>query len=108
MAWLRHPALIRTLTLGLLLWVGGDIGAHGLFASDFSPIVVSGSSVHPSDDGGRATVPDHCFCHSISMAAGTSTVIVGLTPSGTLVLYVSPQVPLGNRHPLDRPPQPIA
>lgn len=104
----RHSTLLRALTLFVLLWVAFDIGAHGLFASDFAPIVASGSSVRMSDNGSGATAPDHCFCHGISVAAGTPTMIVGLTPAGTLVLYLAPQVPLGDRHPLDRPPQPTA
>jgi hypothetical protein len=108
MVWSRHSSLLRALTLLLLLWVGFDIGAHGLFASDFAPIVESGWSVHLSDGGNGAAAPDHCFCHGISVAAGMPSMIVSLTPAGTLVLYLAPQVPLGDHHPLDRPPQPAA
>ena len=107
----RHSALIRTLTVLSLLWVGFDIGAHGLLASDFKPIATSGSSTRPSlDESGRTApvAPDHCFCHSLSIGAVLAAATAGLTPAGTLVLDLSPQVPRSNSHPLDRPPQPTA
>jgi hypothetical protein len=111
MAWLRHDALIRTLTLLLLLWVGLDLGAHGLFASDFTPMATSGSSASlgVEDSGaGAHPAPDHCFCHGTSMGAVVPTPSAGLTPVGTVAVALSPQAPPGAPHPLDRPPQPAA
>jgi hypothetical protein len=103
----RHYALIRTLTLFFLLWIGFDLGAHGLLASDFPPIASRASSRLRVDDGGAAApdAPDHCFCHGISMGAVLPTLIAGLTPAATLVLIPSPQVPRRDPHPLDRPPK---
>jgi hypothetical protein len=105
---LRHSALIRILTFVLLLWVALDVGAHGLFASDFAPIASSNTSLRLCLDDSGATAPvtpDHCFCHGISMGAVVPTPIAGLTPAGTLVLDLSCQVPGSDPHPLDRPPQ---
>jgi hypothetical protein len=104
----RHSALIRALTLLSLLWVGFDLGAHGLFPSDFTPIVTSGSSIRLSLDHGGASAPvapDHCFCHGTWMGAVVTTPTTGLTPAGTLVPALSPQMPTSEPHPLDRPPQ---
>lgn len=108
MAWLRHAALIRTFTLFLLLLVGFDLGAHGLFASDFTPMATSSSSISLGvEDSGASThpAPDHCFCHGTSMGAVVPAPSAGLTPVGTVAVYLSPQAPHGAPHPLDRPPQ---
>lgn len=104
----RHPASIRTLTLLLLLWVGFDLGAHGLFASDFTPFPTSASSSRLSVDetgAGAAVAPDHCFCHGVSMGAVVAAQIAGPSPAGTLVVDLSPQLASSDPHPLDRPPQ---
>jgi hypothetical protein len=103
----RHSALIRTLTLLLLLWVGIDLGAHGLFASDFTPVATTGSCIRLCQNDGGATAPvapDHCFCHGIYVGAVVPTPTAGLAP-GTLVLARSPEVPPSDPHPLERPPQ---
>jgi hypothetical protein len=104
----RHSDLLRTLTLLLLVWVGFDIGAHGLFASDFTPIATIGSSLRLSHgDGGDAApaAPDHCFCHGISVPAAMPTPTASLTSAGRLVLDLSLRGPSRTSHPLDRPPQ---
>jgi hypothetical protein len=108
MAWLRHAALIRTLTLFLLLWVGSDLGAHGFFSSDLAPISTGNSSFRLTPDQSGSTVPfasDHCFCHSTSVGAVVAAPVAGLTPVGTVGIDPSLQVPPGAPHPLDRPPQ---
>ena len=104
----RHSALLRTLTLLLLVWVGLDVGAHGLFGSDFTPIPASGLTPRLSHDASgdaASAAPDHCFCHSISMPAVMPAPTVSLTSAGKLVLDLPPRGPSGTRHPLDRPPQ---
>ncbi len=104
----RHRAPIRIVALLLLLWVGFDIGAHGLLASDFTPVARNGSSVSlNSNDAGATTplAPDHCFCHSLSMGAVLPALPVGLAPTGALVLSISSHAPRNDRHPLDHPPQ---
>jgi hypothetical protein len=97
--------------LFLLLWVGFDLGAHGLFASDFTPITLGGSSLCLSADDGSSTasvVSDHCFCHSTSMGAVVPARPASLMPVGAVAVDFSLQVPHGAPHPLDRPPQPTA
>jgi hypothetical protein len=108
MACLRHAALLRTLTLFLLLWVGSDLGAHGFFASDFTPVPSSGSAFRLNPDDGGPTAPcdaGHCFCHSASMGAVVHTPPPGLTPAGAPALDPPPQVHRSDPQPLDRPPQ---
>jgi hypothetical protein len=108
---MRHSALVRILTSLVLLWVGFDLGAHGLFASDFTPMTTGGSSVRLNVDDHEAAVPvapDHCFCHGASVGAVAPAPAAGLTPAGTVVVAPSFPVPLGDTHPLDRPPQPAA
>jgi hypothetical protein len=105
---MRHSALIRILASLVLLWVGFDLGAHGLFASDFTPMTTGGSSLRLNVDDREATAPsapDHCFCHGVSMGAVVPAPATGLTPAGTVVVALSFQVPLSDPHPLDRPPQ---
>ena len=107
----RHSAPLRTLALIVLLWVGFDIGAHGLFASDFPAIAQTESRVRLSQDEGAATPvapTDHCFCHGLSIAAVMPAPTAGLAPAGTLALDPPPQVPHSARQPLDRPPQLVA
>jgi hypothetical protein len=101
----RHSALSRTFAALILLWVGFDLGAHGIFASDFMPIATGNRSVRLGPENSGAPAPDHCFCHSISMGAVVTAPASGLTPTGTLVLAISLQVPPTDPHPLDRPPQ---
>jgi hypothetical protein len=105
---MRHFALLRILASLVLLWVGFDLGAHGLFASDFTPMTTGGSSLRLNIDDGEATAPiatDHCFCRGASMGAVAPAPAAGLTPAGTVVVAPSFQVPLSDVHPLDRPPQ---
>jgi hypothetical protein len=105
---MRHSALIRILALLVLIWVGFDLGAHGLFASDFAPMTTGGSSLRLNVDTCGATAPiapDHCFCHGASMGAVGPAPAAGLTPAGTVVVALSLQGPLSGPHPLDRPPQ---
>jgi hypothetical protein len=107
----RHSVPLRTLALLLLLWVGLDIGAHGLVASDFPPIAGNPSRLCVSQDesGATACAPtDHCFCHSLSIAAMIPVPTAGLIQIGTPVLDPLPQVPHSHPHPLDRPPQLVA
>ena len=98
----------KTLTLLFLLWIGFDLGAHGIFASDFEPVAGGGaySRLSVDDGGGAATdAPDHCFCHGVSIGAVDSAPGASLIPSGTLVIDQCPQAPLSDAHRLDRPPQ---
>lgn len=104
----RHSVLLRTLALFVLLWVGGDIGAHGLVASDCPPIAGSASQPCVSQDQGGATecaTTDHCFCHSLSTAATMPVPTADLIQVGASVLDPPRQVPLSHPQPLDRPPQ---
>jgi hypothetical protein len=107
----QRYALIRALTLFCLLWTGIDLGAHGIFPSDFQPIENSSASV-PLRVGARGVdapnAPDHCFCHGVSMGAVLSAPSAGLTPVGTLVSVLCPEVPPSHPHPLDKPPQFLA
>jgi hypothetical protein len=106
-----HSAFLRTFTVLFLLWVGLDLGAHGLFASDFPPVAQGDGSVRLSLDescGTGPVAPDHCFCHSLSIGAVVPACAGGLTPVGTLVLDLPPQLPPGDPHPFDRPPQLLA
>ena len=107
----RHSVLLRTLALFVLLWVGGDIGAHGLVASDFPPLAGNASPLCVSQDQGGATEcapTDHCFCHSLSTAAMMPMPTGGLTLVGAPVLDSPLQAPHSHPHPLDRPPQLVA
>jgi hypothetical protein len=106
----RHSALIRTLVVVLLLWVGFDFGVHGLLASDFAPMNAGSSSVTLDVSRGASSAvvhpaPDHCFCHSISMGAVAPAQAAGLGPTGSLASEPAPPVPPSVPHPLDRPPQ---
>jgi hypothetical protein len=104
----RRYALIRTLTLFSLLWIGFDLGAHGIFASDFLPIGQGNASgPQMAGESGMAApdAPDHCFCHGLSMGAVLPSPVEVLTPTGSLVLVRCPPSPLCDPHPLDRPPQ---
>ena len=107
----RHSVPLRTLALLVLLWVGLDIGAHGLFASDFHPIASNPSRLCVSqDESGAAECaqPDHCFCHGLSTAAMMPMPTAGLTQVGAPVPDPPPQAPHSDPHPLDRPPQLVA
>ncbi len=101
------------LTLLLLLWVGFDLGAHGLLASDFPPLSGSGPSTRLAsctDQGGTdaattPTAPDHCFCHSISVGAVVPAAAGPLAAVGAIFAPFAQKVPLSDRIPLDHPPQ---
>jgi hypothetical protein len=111
MARTRRSALIRASALLCLLWVGSDLGAHGFFESDYTPIGPSGSSSRLGLDDSGAAAPlasAHCFCHSTSIGAVMPVPPAGLTLVGTVAADVSLQVPPGAPHALDRPPQPAA
>jgi hypothetical protein len=103
----RRSAPIRAFALLFLLWVGLDVGLHGLFASDFAPMATSRSSTDGIKESGPCThvAPDHCFCHAVSVGAVVPVRTTGLAPTGTLVIERARQVPPGSPHPLDRPPQ---
>jgi hypothetical protein len=108
MVLLRHSFLGRTLTLLLLLLAGLDIGAHGLFASDFAPIATSGVSASMGLDrsGARSpAVPDHCFCHSVFTTAVVPAPTAELAPTGALTIAPPPHAPASDPSPLDRPPR---
>ncbi len=91
----------------MLLWIGCDLGAHGIFASDFEPISTGADSRMSVDNsvGTTTDAPDHCFCHGVSVAAVVPAEAAGLTPAGTLTLDLNPQMPAGDPHRLYRPPQ---
>jgi hypothetical protein len=103
----RHSVPVRGVTLLLLLWVGLDLGAHGLFESDFRPIPSAGMSVggRAAEDGAAGQTPDHCFCHSLSLGATVPLFAIGPERTGTLVSVVSCQAPASAARPLYHPPQ---
>ncbi len=105
----RRAAAIRIVALFLLLWVGFDVGAHGLLASDFASLRESGSCTRLSNaDGGAAAVSfthDHCFCHGLSVGAVLPALAEGLAPAGGVLLPTSSHVPGSDGSPLDHPPQ---
>ncbi len=108
MARSRHSSLIRVLTLLSLFWVGFDIGAHGLLASDFAPLAPVGSCARASSGDSGTTpqpAPEHCFCHGISLGAVLPALVVRLAPAGPVLAPRSPQVPCNDGYPLDHPPQ---
>jgi hypothetical protein len=107
----RHSVPIRILALLLLLWVGVDIGAHGLLASDFAPLQLAGPSprAHCGDTGVQTTpAPDHCFCHGVSLGAILPGLSVHLAAAGVVVPALASQVACGDDYPLDHPPQLVA
>jgi hypothetical protein len=108
---LRHSPPLRTLTLLVLLWIGFDIGAHGFVASDFPTIAANALRLRVSQDetGATACAPtDHCFCHSLSIAAMMAMPTAGLIQVGTPVIDPPLQVPHSYPRRLDRPPQVVA
>ena len=105
-AW-RHSAPIRGAAFLLLLWVGLDLGAHGLFASDFRPfapagLTVAGSTAGP-ETGGLGS--DHCFCHSCSLGAVAVPAALQPERAEILVSTVSSDAPPSAALPLYHPPQ---
>ena len=105
-----HSALIRGVTFLLLLWVGLDLGAHGLFASDLHPISARGVSVGGAtvEDGATSQSPDHCFCHSQSLGATLPAPVVRPEWTDLLVSVVPCQEPRSAARPLYHPPQILA
>ncbi len=104
----RHGAVIRIVALFLLLWVGFDVGAHGLLASDFSSPGDSTSWTRLTTSESGATTQfthDHCFCHSLSVGAMLPAPGATLTPAGVVVLPISSHAPGRDASPLDHPPQ---
>ncbi len=108
----RNHRLIRALALLLLLWVGFDVGAHGLVAADFGPTPSCGcdTSVSGNSDGAAAPAPVecHCFCHAVSVGAVLPALAGALAPASAIVLAPPTQVARGDRDPLYHPPQPNA
>jgi hypothetical protein len=104
---MRHSAPLRGAAFLLLLWVGMDLGAHGLFESDFRPFSPAGLSVNggTAGDAGDSRDADHCFCHSYSL--GAVAVPVASQPERTeiLVSVVSCDAPPSAGSPLYHPPQ---
>ena len=102
-----HSVPLRGVALVLLLWVGLDVGARGLFASDFQPIAASAAS------GGGCTVrtgasdpcPDHCFCHGQSLGAALALPAVRPERTDTLVLAGPCRTLRSTARPLYHPPQ---
>ncbi len=105
-----HSALIRGVTFLLLLWVGLDLGAHGLFASDFHPIPASAVSGGGAtvEDGATSQSPDHCFCHSQSLGASLCLLVVRPERADVLLSVVPCQAPSSTAGPLYHPPQALA
>jgi hypothetical protein len=105
-----HSAPIRAAAVLLLLWVGIDLGAHGLSASDFHPVAASASTGADCAVGGEARdqSPDHCFCHSQSLGATLSLLVVRTERADALVSVVSCQAPRSTAGPLYHPPQTLA
>ncbi len=110
MARLGYSLRLRLLTLLLLLWVGFDLGAHGLLASDFPPLggTESCTRLTPAgnaEDGATLGGPDHCFCHSISVGAVPPEPAVALAPLGAIAVVRPCRVPQRDRTAIDHPPQ---
>ncbi len=108
MATSSHRAAIRLLTVLLLLWVGFDVGAHGLLASDFGPLTEGACAARiGSGDGASAAhgSPGHCFCNGVSIGAVLPDIVVQLAPSGAVLRPLSAQAPRSDGSPLDHPPQ---
>jgi hypothetical protein len=108
MARSRHSTLIRVLALLSLFWVGFDIGAHGLLASDFAPLPPIRSCPRASSDDTGASpqpAPEHCFCHGISLGAVLPALDVCLAPAGPVLAELPSQVPCSDGYPFDHPPQ---
>lgn len=109
MCWSRHSAVVRTFVFLFLLWAGVDLVLHGLIASDFAPLATNDSSTSPCvEDGGAGahSAPDYCFCHAPSLGAVVPAPTSVPAPVSTFVFELSLEAPLGDPHPLDRPPQP--
>jgi hypothetical protein len=109
MARLRGSALIRTLAFLLLLEVCVDLGAHGLFASDHSPIATGcassvGACSHDHCTTGCAG--DHqCICHGLSVGSLKPATLDAQAAPGDALVPLSEAIPHSDRHPLDRPPR---
>ena len=105
----RSHALIRTFTLLLLLWVGFDVGAHGILAADFGPIPPCGAATSVCGDSGvtpeSAPAHCHCFCHAVSVGAVPPVRAEGLAAANAIVLAACTRVARNDRDPLDHPPQ---
>ena len=108
----RHSVLLRILTLVLLLRIGFDFGAHGLFVCDFGWMPGGGSAARlgSHDDGALppAASPDHCFCHALSVGAVAPQLVAVLSLVGSAVTPLPMTVHLADRHPLDQPPRLLA
>lgn len=108
----RHSVLLRILTLVLLLRIGFDFGAHGLFVCESAsmPGGASAARLGSHDDGSlpTAAAPDHCFCHALSVGAVAPELVAVLTLVGSAVTPLPMAVHLADRHPLDQPPRHLA
>ncbi len=107
----RHSARIRIPALILLLWVGFDVGAHGLLASDFDPVTgPSASSGEPSvgSSARNSAIPDHCFCHGISTGIVVAPLAAALAPADTVIVAGCREPAAKDGRPLYHPPHPTA
>jgi hypothetical protein len=104
----RHSVLLRLITFVLLLRIGFDFGAHGLFVCDFTPLPVEASTSRLDTDDAtspEASSPDHCFCHALSVGAVAPVRVAVLTVAGAAVIPLPAGVHRTDRHPLDQPPR---
>jgi hypothetical protein len=95
----------------LLLWVGLDLGVHGLFPSDFHPIAVTVRSADGAAVSGSAAADrshDHCFCRSVSPVATPLPLAARRGPTGIFVSIVPSKVLFSAERPQDRPPKALA
>jgi hypothetical protein len=106
----RRPALVRVVTLALLIWAVLDLGAHGLFASDFEPLAPPGLEAGTSniEGGSAAHGPHHCFCHSLSLGATLPAPVVRPEQTAVLVPSAACGSPQLVSRPLFHPPPPLA
>jgi hypothetical protein len=105
-----HSRLARGVTLLLLFWLGLDLGAHGLFPSDFQLMTATTPSVGGVAASDSATDPshDHCFYHNVSPAATLSLLGGRCERSNPFVSIVSFKVLFSAERPQDHPPKTLA
>ena len=106
----RRSALVRGVTLVLLLWAVLDSGAHGLFASDLGPLAPPAASARHSTleqaSGGQNS--DHCFCHSLSLGATVPAPVIRPDEAVAFTLSAGCESPHSASRPLFHPPQALA
>jgi hypothetical protein len=105
----HHSAVLRAVTLVLLLWAGLDLGAHGLFASDFQPFARSDTAGSLAiQDGTSVQSPDHCFCHSLSLGATLPNPVTRPERTAAVPPSACSKSPRSTARPLFHPPQTLA